>query len=149
VPSSARSSLLPYLVAAAGGVLGALTRWGVAEALPHPTGSWPWATLLVNVTGCLALGLLITALFARYPDRPWLRPFLGTGVLGGYTTFSTFAVDAVVLADAGAVGTAVGYVVASVVGGVLAAGTGVVLGRSVLRRPEPRSAVIAAEEDVA
>jgi len=149
VPSSTRSSLLPYLAAAAGGVLGALTRWGVGEALPHPTGSWPWATLLVNVTGCLALGLLITALFARYPDRPWWRPFLGTGLLGGYTTFSTFAVDAVVLTDAGAVGTAVGYVAASVVGGVLAAVTGVVLGRSVLRRPVPRSAVIAAEEDVA
>jgi CrcB protein len=149
VPSSTRSSLLPYLAAAAGGVLGALTRWGIAEALPHPTGSWPWATLLVNVTGCLTLGLLITALFARYPDRPWLRPFLGTGVLGGYTTFSTFAVDIVALADAGAVVTAVGYVAASVVGGVLAAVTGVVLGRSVLRRPVPRSVAIAAEEDIA
>ena len=118
-----------YVAAAAGGVLGALARWGVGEALPSRAGSWPWATLAVNLTGCLLLGLLAAALFARHPASPWLRPFLGTGVLGGYTTFSTFAVDAVQLADAGRAGAAAGYVVASVVGGVLAAAAGVLLGR--------------------
>jgi len=125
---------LPYLAAALGGVLGALGRYGLAEALPHRVGTWPWAVLLVNLTGCLALGLLIVALFARHPDSRWLRPFLGTGVLGGYTTFSTFAVDAVQLTDAGRPVVAVAYVVASVVGGVLAAAAGVSLGRAV-RRP--------------
>jgi len=140
---------LPYAASAAGGVLGALARWGVGAALPHPAGSWPWATLLVNLTGCLVLGLLIAALFARHPGSPWLRPFLGTGVLGGFTTFSTFTVDAVQLTDAGAVGTAVGYVVVSVVGGLLAAVAGVVLGRSMVSRPMPRRAEEAAEGDVA
>jgi CrcB protein len=121
---------LPYAAAAAGGVLGSLARWGVGEALPHDAGSWPWATLLVNLTGCLALGVLIAALFARHPGAALLRPFLGTGVLGGYTTFSTFAVDTVQLADGGDAVGAVGYVVASVVGGVLAAAVGVWLGRA-------------------
>ena len=125
--------MLPYAAAALGGVLGALARWGVGEALPSDTGAWPWATLLVNLTGCLVLGVLIAALFPRHPSSPWLRPFLGTGVLGGYTTFSTFAVDAVQLTDADAAGAAVGYVLASVLGGVLAAVAGVALGRAVTR----------------
>ena len=138
---------VPYLAAAAGGVLGALARWSVGEALPADPGGWPWATLLVNLSGCLLLGLLVAALFPRHPDSPWLRPFLGTGVLGGYTTFSTFAVDTVTLTDAGAVATAVGYVVASVVGGVLAAVAGVALGRAVGAGARP--ARTAAEEGVA
>jgi CrcB protein len=149
VPRLTQGPPLAYLAAAAGGVLGALARWGVGLALPHDTGSWPWATLLVNLTGCLLLGVLIAALFARHPDHPWLRPFLGTGVLGGFTTFSAFAVDTVQLADAGAVGAAVGYVAASVLGGVLAAAAGVALGRSLPGPPAPVRAEIAAEEDVA
>lgn len=140
---------MPYLAAAAGGVLGSLARWGAAEALPQDAGSLPWATLLVNLTGCLLLGVLITTLFAHRPDHPWLRPFLGTGVLGGYTTFSAFAVDAVRLTDAGAVATAVGYVAASVLGGVLAAVAGVALGRAGVRRPAPRAVEVAVGDDVA
>src|SRR4051812_48438776 len=53
----ARRTALPYLAAAVGGVLGALARWGLGRALPHDAGSWPWATLLVNLSGCLLLGL--------------------------------------------------------------------------------------------
>ncbi|WP_369140128.1 fluoride efflux transporter CrcB [Modestobacter versicolor] len=124
----------PYVAAAVGGGLGALARWAVGVALPHPAGAWPWATVLVNLTGCLVLGVLLAAVFARHPDRPLLRPFLGTGVLGGYTTFSTFSVDAVQLADAGRGGVALGYVVVSVVGGVLAAAAGVRLGRALPAR---------------
>jgi fluoride exporter len=125
--------VLRYVAAALGGALGALARWGVAEALPPSAAGWPWSTLLVNLTGCLLLGLLIAAVFARRPDHPWLRPFLGTGVLGGYTTFSAFAVDVVRLVDAGAWPVAAGYVLASVAGGVLAAAAGVRLGRAVAR----------------
>ena len=126
-----------YLAAAAGGSLGALARWGLGLALPHPAGARPTATLVVNLTGCLLLGLLAAGLFARHPRSPWLRPFLGTGVLGGWTTFSTFAVDAVQLADAGRGAAAAGYVLVSVAGGVLAAAAGVRLGRAV---PAPREA---------
>src|SRR3954470_6900608 len=90
-----------YLLAALGGALGALSRWGVATVLPPSPGGWPWATLLVNLTGCLLIGVLLAVLLARFPDRPLLRPFLATGVLGGYTTYSTFAVDSVALIEAG------------------------------------------------
>ncbi len=120
---------MAYVLAAVGGALGALARWGVDAALPSPAPGWPWATLLVNLTGCLLLGVLLGAVLPRFPRHAWLRPLLATGVLGGYTTYSTFAVDVVRLVDAGAVGTAAGYVVASVVGGVLATAAGVRLGR--------------------
>ncbi|WP_237491891.1 fluoride efflux transporter CrcB [Modestobacter sp. L9-4] len=130
--------LIGYLAAALGGALGSLARWGLGRALPHPVGAWPTATLLINLSGCLVLGVLAVALFTRHPRSPWLRPFLGTGVLGGWTTFSTFAVDTVQLADAGRGAAAVGYVLASVVGGVLAAAAGVRLGRVLGVPREPR-----------
>jgi len=125
-----------YALAALGGVLGALARWGVATALPHPSGGWPWATLLVNVTGCLLIGVLLAVLLARFPSSPWLRPFLATGVLGGYTTYSTFAVDTIALVDAGRPALAVGSVVASVLGGVLAVVAGLLVGRAAVHAVE-------------
>lgn len=132
-----RGGMLPdvigYFAAALGGALGALARWGVTEALPHSPGAWPWATLLVNLTGCLLIGILLAVLLGRFPAHPWLRPFLATGVLGGWTTYSTFAVDTVQLADAGAWGAAAGYVIASILGGAMAVAGGLGLTRVVLR----------------
>jgi fluoride exporter len=121
-----------YLFAALGGALGALARWGLAEALPHSPGSWPWATLLVNLVGCLLIGVLLAVLLARFPKSRWLRPFLAVGVLGGFTTYSTFAVDVVRLTGAGRGPLAVAYVVVSVLGGVLAVLVGLVTARAVL-----------------
>src|SRR3954453_18527489 len=103
-----------YLLAALGGALGALARWGVATALSPSPGAWPWATLLVNLTGCLLIGALLAVLLSRFPTSALLRPFLAVGVLGGYTTFSTFAVDLVRLGATGAWLVAVGYLLASV-----------------------------------
>ncbi|MBY3553670.1 fluoride efflux transporter CrcB [Modestobacter lapidis] len=123
-----------YLAAAVGGALGALARWGLGAALTSPAGAWPAATLLVNLTGCLLLGVLLAVLLPRYPAHPWLRPLLATGLLGGWTTYSAFAVDTVRLAEAGAWGAAAGYVLASVVGGVLAVAAGLLLGRAVADR---------------
>jgi CrcB protein len=122
-----------YVAAALGGGLGALARWEMAEALPREPGGWPWATLLVNLLGCLLLGLLIGRVFDRSPGPPWLRPFLATGVLGGFTTYSAFAVETVQLAEAGRAGLAAGYVLASVAGGVLAAALGQQAGRAPAR----------------
>lgn len=116
---------MAYLLAALGGALGALARWGVGTALPHSPGGWPWATLLVNLTGCLVFGALTAVLTARSPEPSWARPFLAVGVLGGYTTYSAFAVEVVELAEAGALLLAAGYVLASVVGGLLAVAAGV------------------------
>ncbi|SDP65958.1 CrcB protein [Klenkia soli] len=136
-----------YLVVALGGALGALARWGVSRGLPHVPGAWPWATVTVNVTGCLVIGVLLAVLLARYPDHPWLRPFLATGVLGGYTTFSTFAVDAVQLADAGRWPVAVGYVLVSVVGGLAAVVLGLVAGRALAGSRASAADALEAGED--
>jgi fluoride exporter len=114
---------MAYLLAALGGALGALARWGLTEVLPSP-GGWPWATLLVNLTGCFLLGWLLAVLAARSPEPSWSRPFLGVGVLGGYTTYSTLAVEVVELVDGGSATLAAGYVLLSVVGGVVAVALG-------------------------
>jgi len=117
-----------YLLAAAGGALGALARWGVTVALPRPSGHWPWATLTVNLAGCLLMGLLIAVLAARRPDDHHLRTFLGAGLLGGFTTFSAFAVEVTDLLRAGAPLLAAGYVMASVLGGLIAVAGGLRIG---------------------
>jgi CrcB protein len=136
-----------YLVVALGGVLGALARWGVSLGLPHTPGTWPWATVTVNLTGCLVIGALLAVLLARYPTHPWLRPFLATGVLGGYTTFSTFAVDVVALVDAGRAPLALGYLLLSVLGGLLAVVVGLALGRAAVRAGDTVAADLEAGED--
>jgi CrcB protein len=117
-----------YVLAGVGGALGALARWALAEALPHSPAGWPWATLLVNLLGCLLIGVLLAVLLARFPESPWLRPFLAVGVLGGFTTYSTFATDHVVLAAA--------YVVVSVLGGMLAVLAGLLAARAALHAVE-------------
>jgi CrcB protein len=121
-----------YLLAALGGVLGALARSAVGAALPHSPGGWPWATLLVNLTGCLLLGLLISVVAVHLPEATWPRPFLAVGVLGGFTTFSAFAVEVVELMDAGAAVLAAGYVVLSVLGGIVAVAVGARAGRELV-----------------
>jgi CrcB protein len=78
-------------VIALGGVIGSLSRYGLAEGFPHDAGSFPWATFATNVIGCFLIGVLLALLTPL--SHPLLRPFLGTGILGGFTTFSTFAVD--------------------------------------------------------
>jgi len=135
-----------YLLAALGGALGALARWAVAEALPHSSGAWPWSTLLVNLLGCLALGALLAVLLARFPHSPWLRPFLAVGVLGGFTTYSTFAMDVVRLTGSGHQVLAVAYVLASVLGGLFAVVAGLLTGRAVIRAADSIDAELRAGE---
>lgn len=78
---------------AAGGALGSLARWGLAEALPHGSGEIAVSTWITNVTGALVIGALMHLITEVWPPRRLLRPFWGVGVLGGYTTFSTYALD--------------------------------------------------------
>ena len=112
------SRLRGALLVAAGGVVGALARTVVVTLLPHPPGAWDWATLVVNTLGA---ALLVALLARRPPDR--IRLLLGTGVLGGFTTFSGLALGVVLLLDAGRLAVAGAYVAASVLtllaGGVL------------------------------
>lgn len=105
---------------AVGGALGALARWVVAEALPHEPGQVPWDTLLTNVSGCLLIGVLMVLVVERWPEHTLVRPFLGTGFLGGFTTFSTYAVDTRSLLAADRPGVALGYVAATLLVGLVA-----------------------------
>lgn len=82
------------LVTSAGGILGAWSRYGLGLAVPHNSSAFPWSTVIINATGCLLIGALMVILLELTSPHRLVRPFLGVGVLGGYTTFSTFAVDA-------------------------------------------------------
>jgi fluoride exporter len=121
-------------VVAAGGVLGALARWGVGLALPAPAGTFPWATLGINVLGSLLMGVLVVVVTEVTDAHPLVRPFLGVGVLGGFTTFSTFATDTQSLLAGGHRATALAYLAATVVGAVGACALGVAATRRVALR---------------
>ncbi|WP_219416928.1 fluoride efflux transporter FluC [Pseudonocardia nigra] len=114
---------------AAGGVLGAEARYGLGLALPHAPKGWPWSTLLVNISGCLLIGVLMVVITELVRPHRLVRPFLGVGVLGGYTTFSTATVDALTLLDAGRPAAALGYLVATPALAVLGCAIGVVAAR--------------------
>lgn len=113
---------------AVGGVVGAEARYGVSLAWPHAGGAFPWATLVTNVSGCLLIGVLMTVV-GRRPVHPLTRPLLGVGVLGGYTTFSTYTVDVLVTAP----GPALLYLVATPLLAFPAVALGVLATRRVLR----------------
>ncbi len=119
---------------AVGGVLGAEARYGLARAVPHPAGAWPWSTLLVNALGSLLIGVLMAGLASRAAPPRLARPFFGTGVLGGFTTFSTYAVDLRTLAAHGRPGLALGYAGSTVVCCLLAAAAGLAATRAALGR---------------
>jgi CrcB protein len=104
----------------AGGVIGALARLGLVEALPFTPGQWPWATFAANVVGALALGYFTTRLQERLPLSAYRRPFLGTGLCGALTTFSTLQLELLQMLDHGEGGLAAGYAAASVAAGLLA-----------------------------
>ncbi len=104
------------LVVAVGGAIGASARWGVGELVDGTAGGFPWATFAVNVLGCTLIGLA-TRRLVRGSDA-WLGVVVGG--LGGFTTFSAFAVETRALLDGGSGGTALVYVGASLVAGLVA-----------------------------
>lgn len=108
----------------AGGVIGALARYGISIAWPHGPSEFAWSTLVTNVSGCLLMGVLMVLVSEVYPNQRLLRPFLGVGVLGGYTTFSTYVVDVGHNATAGAAVTGLAYFFATVIGALIAVWAG-------------------------
>ena len=126
----------PWAVLAAvsiGGALGSLARYGLGVAFPTPTGGFPWTTFAVNVSGCLLIGVLMVLVTEVWGGRRLVRPFLGTGVLGGYTTFSTYVVDIQRLVDAHAADVALAYLAGTLVAALLATYAGLVVARASLR----------------
>lgn len=110
-----------------GGGAGVLSRYGLDEAVPSPAG-WPLATLLINLSGAWALGALLEALHRRGPDvgiRRSLRLLLGTGFLGGFTTYSALALESVLLLAADDNKGAALYLALSLFGGALASWAGI------------------------
>src|SRR5688572_20257711 len=99
-----------FLLVGAGGFLGAAARYGLSLALQRWTASFPWATLGINVAGCLLIGLLLPLL----EGKPSWLVFVVPGLLGGFTTFSAFGYETWRLADGGRGGLAAAYVAASV-----------------------------------
>lgn len=130
-PARARWATLGTI--SAGGMAGALARYGLAVALPHPPGGFPWATFAANVAGCLLIGVLMVLVTEVWPGRPLVRPFLGIGVLGGFTTFSTYVVDIGQTAAAGFPHTAMAYLAGTVVAALSATYAGAAAARWVVR----------------
>jgi CrcB protein len=116
-----------WLVLALGGV-GAVTRVAIGAAVGQR--AFPWATLAVNLAGCLAIGVLHEWLSTRAALSPLLRPALIGGLLGGFTTFSAFGLETWTLLQSGRLAAAVMYSGASVALGVLAVGVGIAAARA-------------------
>jgi fluoride exporter len=121
-------------VIGAGGALGALARWAVAETLPHDSGRFPWDTFLTNVAGCFLIGVLMVLVVERWPRRALVRPFFGTGILGGFTTFSTYSLDTRTLFAAGRPGVALAYLAGTLALGLVAVVAGLRATERVVRR---------------
>lgn len=120
------------LIVAAGGALGAVARYGVAVWAQRlfPAAQWPWATLTVNVVGGLLMGLLAGWLaFRGGVHGESLRLFAAVGVLGGFTTFSAFSLEAALMIERRQTAMAGGYVAASVVLSIAALFIGLMVAR--------------------
>ncbi|MFJ9611922.1 fluoride efflux transporter CrcB [Kitasatospora sp. NPDC101176] len=108
-PPALRGQGPAVAVVAAGGAIGALARYAAGLLRPDGPTAFPWTTLLVNVVGCAVIGVFLVTVTEGRPVHPLLRPFFGTGVLGGFTTFSTYAVDVRRLLEAGRLGLGLTY----------------------------------------
>jgi fluoride exporter len=121
---------LQYVAVAAGAVLGANLRFVIGAWLADRWGAdFPYGTLIINISGSFAIGLLLSLLGQRLDVNPLWRLFFATGFLGGYTTFSAFAWEALTLAQDGALFRAIVYVVASNLIGLLGVWLGAAMGR--------------------
>ncbi|WP_330249787.1 fluoride efflux transporter CrcB [Nocardia sp. NBC_00565] len=120
---------LVLVVISLGGGLGSLLRYAIGWWWPSQPHQVPWSTFVINVVGCFAIGILMVLITEVWVAHRLLRPFLGIGLLGGFTTFSTYSLEVRRLLQSGAVVEALGYLGGTV---VVALGA-VVLGMSVTR----------------
>ncbi|GAB3484645.1 fluoride efflux transporter FluC [Nocardiopsis coralliicola] len=141
-PSRAVPPAALALLAAGGGAAGTALRALLDTASPSPAG-WPWTTLAVNAAGSLVLGALLEALARSGPDdgaRRAVRVCCGTGLIGGFTTYSAFALQVQVLLGEGGAAPAAGYALVSTLAGVAAACAGIALSAGAVRALRTRRA---------
>ena len=123
--------MLQLLVIGCGGAVGAMMRYGLGLRVTLLVGSaFPWGTLFVNIVGCFLAGLLFALAVTRIPLSDLLRNGLQIGLLGGFTTFSAFSIDAIALFDQGLWLRGLLYIVTSVIVSLLGAYLGMSVGRN-------------------
>ncbi|MFD0655064.1 fluoride efflux transporter CrcB [Streptomyces malaysiensis subsp. malaysiensis] len=122
---------------AVGGVIGACARYGAALLWPTAPGSFPWTTFWVNVIGCGVIGVFMVIITDVWAAHRLVRPFFGTGVLGGFTTFSTYAVDIQRLVEDGRAGIGLLYLAATMLAALAAVWTTANLARRMIGRRRP------------
>ena len=118
------------LAVAIGGAVGSLLRYFVASAIQQPTMNFPWGIFVVNITGGFIMGVIVELSALKLQISPEVRAFLTIGILGGYTTFSTFSLDSALLIQRGAYVAAAGYIVGSTVLSIAALFAGLALVRA-------------------
>ena len=116
-------------VIAAGGALGSLGRWALGQALVAKRDGFPWATFVENLSGGFALGVLMVFVLDVWPPTRYVRPFFGVGVLGGFTTWSTYMLDTRALVVADRTPLAAVYLFGTLIAGLAAVGAGILLAR--------------------
>ncbi|GAB2881696.1 hypothetical protein GCM10027074_57520 [Streptomyces deserti] len=136
-PPAWRAQAPVVAVVAAGGAVGAAARYAASLWWPSAAGAFPWTTFWVNVAGCAVIGVFMVVITEIRPAHRLLRPFVGTGVLGGFTTFSTYAVDSQQLLDHGRTGTALAYLAATPLVALTAVWLAATATRRVLKRRHP------------
>ncbi|MEU6759196.1 CrcB family protein [Streptomyces sp. NPDC046685] len=119
-------------VVALGGAIGASARFGASLIWPTAAGGFPWTTLAVNAVGCAVIGVFMVVISDVWAAHRLVRPFFGTGVLGGFTTFSTYAVDIQKFVTGGQARTGMAYLALTVMAAMAAVWTAVWVTRRVL-----------------
>lgn len=128
-----RSQRAVLAVIAVGGMAGASARHGFELAWPTSSGGMPWATFTINASGCLLIGVLMVFVVEVGGAHPLVRPFLGVGLLGGFTTFSTYTVEVIGLVTGNRPVLALGYLFGTALSALVAVATGVFLARAGVR----------------
>ncbi|PJN36867.1 CrcB protein [Streptomyces sp. CB02959] len=138
VPAQRRETLrghAPVIASVAlGGAIGASARYGASLLWPTAVGAFPWTTLVVNAIGCAVIGVFMILITDVWAAHRLVRPFFGTGVLGGFTTFSTYAVDIQHLVQRGEARTGLAYMALTLVAALASVWAGATLTRRIVER---------------
>ncbi|MFH9065902.1 fluoride efflux transporter CrcB [Streptomyces coeruleorubidus] len=136
-PPAWRAQAPVVAVVAFGGGAGAAARYAASLWWPSPAGGFPWTIFWVNVAGCAVIGVFMVVITEFRPAHRLVRPFFGTGVLGGFTTFSTYAVDIQKLADGGHLRAGLAYLAATPIAALTAVWLAAWSTRRALKRRQP------------